>query len=163
VAFRVEGLTFVEQEGRTVREWMVTLLAAPIGPPLTAGQVLVAGTRRWTVAAVDVAPPGYVAARLDGTGRLTKGLILRVVDEPIDSRSFQANAILLVRLARAMRNVDIDGVIARVSALRAAGQANEGVAGIAKSAILGKHLVEAGATDAELDESAKLLGLDGEL
>lgn len=158
--YRVAELIFVEQDGA----WATSLRPATSDQPkLTIGTVLVAGMRRWTVSAIYDAPKGFVGARLDGRARLTTGLIVRPTNEAVGDHEYQAAAVLLVRLARAFRAVDLEGVIARCAAAHATGQAGDEVPAVAKTALMAKHLVESGATDEELTRAAIAIGLGDEV
>lgn len=155
---RVSEVLFVEREPRG---WAVAFEPDGAHPgALRVGQVLVSGMRRWTVAEVHDAPRGLVAGRLAGDHPLTRGLLVRPVEERMGDAEFKAGARLLVRLARAFRSVDLDGMIARVSELP--DRTSPANAAVARAALLGKHLVESGPTDADLTAAARAFNIDDE-
>lgn len=165
--FRVEEIYFVEASGF----WAVSLKPdVPERPALEVGDELVAGMRRWRVNEILEAPPSLVGARLAGTALITRGLIMRPSKEPMGAIEFKASSILLIRLARAFRAADVDGVL-KLLADRARAKGGDGHEmhldpadrAIAKTALMGKHLVESGATDEELAEAARAIGIGGEL
>ena len=155
--FQVEEMFFVE----TQKAWAVALRPATPDCRLVAGDALVAGMRRWEVTEIHSAPVGLIGARLDGPSRITRQLIMRRVGDPIGDVEFKVWAILLVRLSRAMRTIDVDGILRR---LEHQGETLSPVdRAIAKSALMGKHLVEHGATDEELTAAAAVLGIGNEI
>lgn len=158
--FRVEELFFVERD----HAWAVALRPDQPGQRLSLGAVLVSGLRRWKVAELHDAPAGLVGARLDGGEALTRGLILRPIDEPMGAAEYKAGAVLLVRLARACRHIDLDGLLARVGDLRARGAIGEIESRVvAKTAVLVGHLIEHGATAEELNAAAAAFGIKDEV
>ena len=155
--FRVVELYFVEHENA----WAAALGSNRPDQKLEKGMMLVAGMRRWEVTEVHEAPAGLHAGRLEGAHRLTKGLVLRPTSEALGEEEYVASCRLLVQLAYGMRAVDLPGLLAALAAARAADADKVGphVRAAAKLAVLVQHVVEHGPTDAELNATARELGI----
>lgn len=152
--YRVRELEFVEGE-----EWVVVLEKDGLDrPPLEEGQTLLAGMRSFTVRKVFENPFGV---RLVGKGMVTRGLILRPEGELMTAAAYKAHATLLVRLARAMRGVDLQGLVelheGRVASAFPGGDA------MAKTAIAARAIIDLGATEEELTAAAHAFGIGDEL
>lgn len=156
--YRVKDIVFVEAD----KAWATALDPDGVSKPLEVGAVLVSGVRRWKVIALYPGPGRVVGAKLEGAALLTQGLIIRPDDEPMGAVEYHAAAILLVRLARAFRNVDLDGVVKFHEAIHAQKLITADAPGVVKTALFAALLVENGATAEELADAAKVLGLDGE-
>lgn len=105
--FKVVELFFVD----AASGWAVALepqYRSDPAPPV--GSVLVQGARRWTVTGDSTAPAGLVAVQLDGPA-ITRGLILRALDEPMQAAEFAATATLLANLMNAFQSVDCVGMV----------------------------------------------------
>jgi hypothetical protein len=155
---RVSEVLFIERSA----SWAVALEADGPEQRLEVGQVLVHGSYRWRVAEVHEAPNGLLAGRLDGVRALTRGLIVRPADEPMGDAEFRASMVLLVRLFRALRDVDLDGLVARLAETRSKDSSSPLIP-LAKSAVLAKHVQEHGASLTDLDAAARVLGIGDEL
>lgn len=156
---KVAELFFVEHLGA----WAVALLPSDPAIALKLGDRLLAGMRSWTVGELHPAPAGLIGARLDGAERLTVGLILRRAGDPMSDAEYRASATLLVRLARAARAVDLDGLIDRIAAEADSDAVSPAHAALARTAIMTKHLIDHGANGDTLFLLAEELGLQGEV
>lgn len=160
--FRVDELFFVESQAA----WAVALAPDLPTRKLEVGDELLAGQRVWKVTEIHPAPLGLVGARLDGPSLVTRGLIMRPRHETMGDLEFKAASVLLVRLARAMRAVDVDGILVRLEKKHMTVDAEDLTAAeraLAKSALMAKHFIQHGATDEELTIAAKTIGIGGEL
>lgn len=140
--------------------WAVSLLPDIEGrAPLEPGVELVSGIRRWKVTAVSPFKSGRVGAKLEGNHPLTRGLILRPAEEPVGELEYKACAILLVRLARAFRSVDIE----KIREMALSGSPTPAAVATVKTCTFALALVNRGATDEELTAAAVELGIGDEV
>lgn len=154
--YRVNQVAFVEG---TVA---VALEHDRAGPVLAVGSELIAGTRRWKVTQVtETGVSGQVAAKLEGPS-VTIGLVLRLSTESMGLYELEGAARLLVRLARAFRAIDLEGVVKWYESISDVPITPDAIA-VVKTALFAKLLVNGGATKEELDEAAKALGINDEL